>query len=107
MRRAQAVEGVSSLKKLSTELAPRHGFEPRFTAPKAAVLPLDDRGGAVDTANLQNNMQALQSRLLHATGRTLPVGDRRPIQTVFVRSAMHVENAGRLAAPANGRVFHD
>ena len=23
---------------------PRHGFEPRFTAPKAAVLPLDDRG---------------------------------------------------------------
>src|SRR5579864_3521698 len=25
-------------------LAPRHGFEPRFTAPKAAVLPLDDRG---------------------------------------------------------------
>ena len=27
-----------------SELAPRHGFEPRFTAPKAAVLPLDDRG---------------------------------------------------------------
>ncbi len=27
-----------------TVLAPRHGFEPRFTAPKAAVLPLDDRG---------------------------------------------------------------
>ena len=26
------------------DLAPRHGFEPRFTAPKAAVLPLDDRG---------------------------------------------------------------
>ena len=25
-------------------MAPRHGFEPRFTAPKAAVLPLDDRG---------------------------------------------------------------
>src|SRR5437879_5072568 len=25
-------------------LAARHGFEPRFTAPKAAVLPLDDRG---------------------------------------------------------------
>jgi hypothetical protein len=25
-------------------LSPRHGFEPRFTAPKAAVLPLDDRG---------------------------------------------------------------
>src|SRR5690242_10992976 len=28
----------------SCDLAPRHGFEPRFTAPKAAVLPLDDRG---------------------------------------------------------------
>jgi hypothetical protein len=26
------------------QVAPRHGFEPRFTAPKAAVLPLDDRG---------------------------------------------------------------
>jgi hypothetical protein len=31
-------------KLLSWALAPRHGFEPRFTAPKAAVLPLDDRG---------------------------------------------------------------
>ena len=31
-------------------LAPRHGFEPRFTAPKAAVLPLDDRGIRVSTA---------------------------------------------------------
>ncbi len=28
-------------------VAPRHGFEPRFTAPKAAVLPLDDRGASV------------------------------------------------------------
>ena len=27
-------------------VAPRHGFEPRFTAPKAAVLPLDDRGSS-------------------------------------------------------------
>jgi hypothetical protein len=26
------------------DLAPQRGFEPRFTAPKAAVLPLDDRG---------------------------------------------------------------
>src|SRR5665213_3375677 len=31
-------------KLLKTNVAPRHGFEPRFTAPKAAVLPLDDRG---------------------------------------------------------------
>ena len=29
-------------------VAPRHGFEPRFTAPKAAVLPLDDRGIKID-----------------------------------------------------------
>ena len=31
---------------IAKRLAPRHGFEPRFTAPKAAVLPLDDRGMA-------------------------------------------------------------
>ena len=29
-------------------MAPRHGFEPRLTAPKAAVLPLDDRGVSSD-----------------------------------------------------------
>ncbi len=28
----------------AVRMAPRHGFEPRFSAPKAAVLPLDDRG---------------------------------------------------------------
>jgi hypothetical protein len=33
-------------------LAPRHGFEPRFTAPKAAVLPLDDRGSGVERPSL-------------------------------------------------------
>src|SRR5690348_17632547 len=33
---------------LIRNLAPRHGFEPRFTAPKAAVLPLDDRGMSED-----------------------------------------------------------
>src|SRR5689334_15887202 len=38
-QRNRAVES-SRLK----DVAPRHGFEPRFTAPKAAVLPLDDRG---------------------------------------------------------------
>src|SRR6516165_9681055 len=40
-------------------LAPRHGFEPRFTAPKAAVLPLDDRGMAAGTAS------SVASRRLH------------------------------------------
>ena len=41
-------------KGVSFELAPRHGFEPRFTAPKAAVLPLDDRGvmGGTDCFSL-------------------------------------------------------
>ena len=33
-----------------TVVAPRHGFEPRFTAPKAAVLPLDDRGNEAGTS---------------------------------------------------------
>lgn len=28
-------------------LAPRHGLEPRFTASKAGVLPLDDRGATL------------------------------------------------------------
>ena len=37
-------------------VAPRHGFEPRLTAPKAAVLPLDDRGiRQVNAADLQFN----------------------------------------------------
>jgi hypothetical protein len=43
-------------------LAPRHGFEPRFTAPKAAVLPLDDRGVC---AFLQDG--AIAQELLHFT----------------------------------------
>src|SRR5258708_3111207 len=33
-------------------VAPRHGFEPRFTAPKAAVLPLDDRGKSEEVERL-------------------------------------------------------
>ena len=61
----------------------------------------------MDTANLQSNMQALQSRSLRTTGGALPICDRRPIQTVFVRSAMNIENAGRLAAAAHGRFFHN
>ena len=35
---------VLDSRNLPGKVAPRHGFEPRFTAPKAAVLPLDDRG---------------------------------------------------------------
>ena len=37
---------IGSKNNLTWGVAPRHGFEPRFTAPKAAVLPLDDRGKA-------------------------------------------------------------
>lgn len=42
----QAIQGRGTV-------APRHGFEPRFTAPKAAVLPLDDRGRRVRNNRLQ------------------------------------------------------
>ncbi len=39
-----SVAGTLKLRSVVEKMAPRHGFEPRFTAPKAAVLPLDDRG---------------------------------------------------------------
>ena len=43
------------------KLAPRHGFEPRLTAPKAAVLPLDDRGvAAVDPLSVAATPATLQ-----------------------------------------------
>src|SRR5713101_6388435 len=41
---ATATDIAKWIKRAETGMAPRHGFEPRFTAPKAAVLPLDDRG---------------------------------------------------------------
>ena len=43
-------------------LAPRHGFEPRFTAPKAAVLPLDDRGITLNNVLDQCSVQAATNR---------------------------------------------
>ena len=47
-------------------MAPRHGFEPRFTAPKAAVLPLDDRGMLdVDSSSL-TGATLFSQRLLDA-----------------------------------------
>src|SRR5438477_1866704 len=46
------------------DLAPRHGFEPRFTAPKAAVLPLDDRG-----ARGGNTAQFSLTGRLHVSNR--------------------------------------
>ena len=41
------------------KMAPRHGFEPRLTAPKAAVLPLDDRGTGSSKIVYQFAMEAL------------------------------------------------
>ena len=48
--REQPVSHLLILKRV----APRHGFEPRFTAPKAAVLPLDDRGIQASERKRQN-----------------------------------------------------
>ena len=51
---AQAELGRRTTRKWpKSKLAPRHGFEPRFTAPKAAVLPLDDRGKRADGCSSQ------------------------------------------------------
>src|SRR5260370_25701049 len=51
------------------DLAPRHGFEPRFTAPKAAVLPLDDRGRDwKQNASLQSSvLSSLDATMLEST----------------------------------------
>lgn len=54
-------------------LAPRHGFEPRFTAPKAAVLPLDDRGILRRTA--------LQCSVLNVQPATPWRAGRAPLRT--------------------------
>ena len=44
-RRERAAASTTTARKVAElKLAPRHGLEPRFTASKAAVLPLDDRG---------------------------------------------------------------
>ena len=51
-------------------VAPRHGFEPRFTAPKAAVLPLDDRG--------------MRGKMLTPTSLALPV---QPPQRALLQSS--------------------
>ena len=57
--RANCTDHRYSLSKCSFNLlntrkmAPRHGFEPRLTAPKAAVLPLDDRGRDEDCYEAQ------------------------------------------------------
>src|SRR5579863_3200800 len=57
-------------------LAPRHGFEPRFTAPKAAVLPLDDRGKSSEARPLSVTQPSANLKDLAGTSRSRI--DQRP-----------------------------
>jgi hypothetical protein len=57
-------------------LAPRHGFEPRFTAPKAAVLPLDDRGKSSEACPLSVTQPSRNLKDLAGTSRSRI--DQRP-----------------------------
>ena len=60
-------------------MAPRHGFEPRFTAPKAAVLPLDDRGVIEDERHCQCSSAAERNATAALAGRAAaPCSARRP-----------------------------
>src|SRR3954451_24303187 len=77
------------------KLAPRHGFEPRLTAPKAAVLPLDDRGTAVTKISLTSEEKCL------------PFGVGRSLERRLVRAAFHVKDAWWIIAATDRRIFHD
>src|SRR5271165_7091945 len=63
-------------------VAPRHGFEPRFTAPKAAVLPLDDRGIVCrPLSSLTSSPARLQCSLLESLRKPFLAGAGRGLQT--------------------------
>src|SRR5579864_5399159 len=66
-------------------LAPRHGFEPRFTAPKAAVLPLDDRGKSAlqEEVLLQCSvaLRAAATICYHRSWKLILAGAGRGLQT--------------------------
>ena len=63
-------------------VAPRHGFEPRFTAPKAAVLPLDDRGKFWRAALQFNHLRRLAATsLLKSIRKPFLAGAGRGLQT--------------------------
>ena len=80
---------------IAVSLVPRHGFEPRLTAPKAAVLPLDDRGTGATKISLTSSENPLPFRVGRSFKRRL------------VRAAFHVEDARRIVPAARRRVFHD
>ena len=66
-------------------VAPRHGFEPRFTAPKAAVLPLDDRGKSalLEEVPLQCSvaLRAAATICYHRSWKLILAGAGRGLQT--------------------------
>src|SRR3954447_21046328 len=84
-----------SLVSTRISVAPRHGFEPRLTAPKAAVLPLDDRGTGLTKISLTS------------AGDCLPLGVGRSLERSLVGPAFHVEDAWWIIASAHRSVFHD
>src|SRR2546422_10693480 len=71
--------------KLKIKVAPRHGFEPRFTAPKAAVLPLDDRGKSAlqEEVLLQCSvaLRAAATICYHRSWKLILAGAGRGLQT--------------------------
>ncbi len=71
LQRRHNLNGISA-----SLLAPRHGFEPRFTAPKAAVLPLDDRGKSSEACPLSVTQPSLNLKNLAGTSRSRI--DQRP-----------------------------
>src|ERR1035438_2761832 len=67
------------------KLAPRHGFEPRFTAPKAAVLPLDDRGIEGDLSSSVASCDACPQRTRpYPTGWDLPARSHQHFQCLCI-----------------------
>src|SRR5579871_1879579 len=97
-------------------LAPRHGFEPRFTAPKAAVLPLDDRGIGAGILQSQFSILGHAYRLSPHVGCALnlqtklyefvsPVRIWRAFEAHLVGTASHIIDARLVLADAVLRVF--
>src|SRR5215471_9839288 len=82
-------------------LAPRHGFEPRLTAPKAAVLPLDDRG-----IEQLRRLAELQFSKRDGPLTISPVRVRSAVQPCLVRPAVHVEDARSAGAASHRRILH-
>ena len=74
-------------------MAPRHGFEPRLTAPKAAVLPLDDRG--VPVRGAKNTLARLPSV-------AAPEAHRKIYAAADGPDRVHWKWSARQASPLSG-----